>query len=400
MKPLTLVGLFALAATTAVRAQTAYPTPVDTNGNGKIDSAEIQAVIDSVTSGIIYLPASQTYNIDSPLSVTKDNVTLLGEGHGTSGGGGTLLVIAGNIEGVVISGCTGSGLSHLNVAASSSHATNAVRLSGATNAFLQDVRITNAYRGVEIVNCSSPVLTDVSMKGHAGDYGLRIWGNGGTTTDVQITRINTGAASGNTVVEWMIVGPSVNGLTLQSSRFVGGYRGMRLTGSPGPTAVSTVRFGSDNALGEAVLVESGSGLTMVNSWIGQPNGSGVVLGTGFGGTASFTNLRIRGAYAHGLEIDGGNGIRIWNPLIGANGTDPAGSATTIAGIHIDASVSDLRVTGGRVGPLYSQGSSAKQYYGIHFAGTAAQSDAQDVKSKGSSLAGNAVPYAPANLPTN
>lgn len=300
-------GLAALAFIASLHAQPAWPTPVDTNANGKIDSAEIQAVIDAIPSGVVYLPASKSYSIDVPVTITKDNVTLLGEGHGVSTAGGTIYRLVNNIEGIVISNCTGSGVRDLSVVApAGTHTTNAIRLQGCTNAFVTNLRITSAHNGIEVVNCAAPVLSDIAMKAHEGAYGFKIWGNGGTSTNVQLTRVSGGGTTGNTVTEWMIVGPNVNGLTLQSSRFVGCFRGLRLTGTPGPTSVTTIRYGADNQIGDSLRAESGSGLTMINSWIGQPNGAGVVLGSGFGGTANFTNLRIRGAYHHGLQIDGGN----------------------------------------------------------------------------------------------
>jgi len=50
-----------------------------------------------------------------------------------------------------------------------------------------------------------------------------------------------------------------------------------------------------------------------------------------------------------------------------------------------------------VGPLYSQGSIARQYYGVRYTGTTSQSDTDNVKIRGVSTAGNGIPYAPANL---
>lgn len=391
----------AIAVASSGYAQTAWPTPVDSDASGAIDSDEIQTVIDGICSGVVYLPANKTYNITSPITIEKDNVTLLGEGHGVSSAGGTVFKLNADIEGIVISNCTGSGVRDMSiVATASSHSTNALRLESCADAFLENLRITNAYNGVEILDCSAPAITDVSMRAHTGAYGLKIWGNSSTTTNVAVTRITGAGVSGNTTTEWMIVGPKVNGLTLQSSRFVGCWRGMRLTGTPGPTNITTIRYGTDNQVGESLVAESGSGLTMINSWIGQPDEDAVVLGSGFGGNASLTNLRIRGAYGHGLRIDGGDTINVWNPLIGANGTDPSAPTNTIGGLQIATGVTNVRVVGGRVGPLYSQGSSAKQYYGVHYLGTTGQSDSDNVKTRGTSMAGNSVPYAPSNLPSN
>lgn len=392
-------GVAALALAAFARAQTAYPTPVDNLPfNNKIDSAEIQAVINSLPSGgTVYLPANKSYNIDVPVQITTNNITLLGEGHGTGVAGGTLFKIVNNIEGLVISGCTGSGLRHCSVIAPATHTTNAIRIANATDAFVDDVRITSAYQGIELVNCTNPLIIDTSMRGHVGPYGLKIWGNGGTSSNVQVTRVTGAGVTGNSVTEWMIVGPSVNGLTIQSSRFVQALRGMRLTGTPGPTNISTVRWGTDNQLGESLVAESGSGLTMINSWIGQPAATAMILGSGFTGNVNLTNHRIRGASGHGLQIDGGSNINIWNPLIGANGV--GAPANTISNIQIAAGVTGLRVVGGRVGPLYSQGATA-QYYGVRYLGTTAQSDGNNVKIRGVSLTGNPVPYTPGNEPAN
>jgi hypothetical protein len=375
---------------------------VDSNTNGKIDSDEIQDVIDAITSGTVYLPANKTYNITTTVFIEKDNVTLLGEGHGVSTAGGTIFKINADIEGLVIRDCTGSGARDLSIVATAgNHSTNAIRLEDCTNAVLSNLRVTNAYNGIAVLNCGAPALTDISLRAQTGAYGFKLWGSGGdTTTDAMLTRVSGAGVSGNTTTEWLVVGPSVDGLTLQSSRFVGALRGLRLTGTPAPANITTIRYGSDNQIGESVVAETGANLAMINSWIGQPNGAGMILESGFTGPASLTNLRIRGAYQHGLQIDGGDGINIWNPLIGANGTDPTAGSTTIAGIQIASGVTNVRVVGGRVGPLYSQGSGAKQYYGVRYLGTTTQSDSNNVKSRGPSLAGNGVPFTPTNLPSN
>ncbi|HEY0946350.1 MAG TPA: hypothetical protein VGD81_13825 [Opitutaceae bacterium] len=395
-------GLLFTAVTLAplAVAQTAYPTPVDSNTNGKIDSSEIQDVIDAAPGTSPYtilLPAANTYNINETVHITTSNVTLLGEGHGISSAGGTILKIAGDIEGFVVGNCTGSGLRCLSITGTSSHLQYAVRLQSCTDAFVDDVRIANTYRGIELVNCTTPLLTDVALRGQTGDYGVRVRGvSGGSTTGAEFVRLS-GSSSSNTVMEWLVIGPNVDGVLVRSSRLIGSSRGMRLTGTPGPTNVVTLRTGVDNPLNEGVRVDTGGNLTMINSWIGQPNGSGMIIDSGFTGPAELTNLRIRGAGLHGLHVAGGSGIELRNPLVGANGTAyPAGS-TTGAGIHVDTGVSSLLVRGGRVGPLYSQGSIARQYYGVRYTGTTSQSDTDNVKIRGVSTAGNGIPYAPANL---
>lgn len=400
-------AMFATAASAQGPATAGYVVPTDSiNVNGMIDSSEIQAVIDGLgdTLGTVFLPSRQTYNIDSTITLNKHGVTLMGEGHGVSSAGGTRLPIAGNVEAVLITGCTGCGLRGLSFAGTPAHATNVVRITACTNAFLDDVRIANAYRGVEITNAVGPLLQDVNLRGMTGDYGFYIHGvSGGKVDAAQLHRVSGSVSKGaNEQVDWLLVGPRVDSVEVQSGRFIAGRRGMRLVGGSateyGPKYVFTNKLGVDNTGLEGVLVEAGNDLLMMNTWIGQNDTlSGFVIGPGFTGGAVLTNLRIRGAGLHGLEINGGRDVGISNPLIGANGTAQAAGSMTSAGIYIGPGVSFLRVTGGRVGPLYGQGSGARQYYGIKFEGTDAETDLKDVKITGVSTMGNTVPFAPAGL---
>ncbi len=383
-----------------------YVAPVDANGNGLIDSAEIQAVVNDATGGrgVVFLPAAATYNIDSPIVLSKPGVTLLGEGHGVSTAGGTILKIAGNVEAVVLLNCTGCGVRNVSFAGTSSHATNAVRIESCTSAYLEHVRISGTHRGIDVVNSVGPVLEDVALRALTGDYGIRVRGaNGGKSDAAQLHRISASVSkTANTVIDWLVFGPNVDSVEVQSARLVAGRRGMWLVGGtgsePGPKYVFTNKLGVDNTSNEGVRVDAASDLLMINTWIGQVDStSGFTIGAGFTGGAVLTNLRIRGSGVHGLEINGGRDIGITNPLIGANGTALAAGSTTGAGIYVAAGVSTLRVTGGRVGPLYSQGGSARQYYGIKYDGTPTQSDAQDVKITGVSTSGNTIPFAPGNL---
>jgi len=115
------VACVAFALSNAVAfAQTEWPVPEDGNSDGIIDADEIQRVIDATPAGIIYLPAANVYQLRKPIVLARDNLVLLGEGHGISSAGGTLLQLLGDTPAIVIERCEGSGIRHLSLSANQS----------------------------------------------------------------------------------------------------------------------------------------------------------------------------------------------------------------------------------------------------------------------------------------
>ncbi len=370
----------ALLALSPARAATAsYPTPTDTNSDGKIDSSEIQAVLNTA-KGVVFLPASKTYYIDATLTISsKNGISLVGEGPTT------VLPIVGNIEAVVITGGTGCGLRHLKFTGGVGHAQNAIRISGGSEHFAEDITLQNTYRGIQLVDGIGPLLVNIAMSGLTGDYGIKVDGSGGTAkVDAAQLHGITGSASGANV-EWLLFG-RVDGVELQTANLAGSKRGIRCYGATGPKYVYTNQVTIGTPANEGILVESGTDFLVNATTITNSGGSAFTFGSGFVGGAVMTDLTVSGAAGHGLQIDGGRDIGILEPVISATGSAlPAGTG---AGIRIAAGCSFVSVT---------DGSAAGQTYGILFAGTAAQADSQNVKMKNVSLGGNPVPFSPSNL---
>jgi hypothetical protein len=366
-----LGGSFGLRAATA-----SYPTPVDSNGNGMIDSSEIQDVVNVVT-GVVFLPANKTYNINATINITTTGVSLVGEGATT------VLTVAGNIEAVVISGGTfGCGVRHLKIVGGAGHAQNAIRIDTCNETFVDDVTIQNTYRGIELVNGIGPMLTNITLTGLTGDYGIKVDG----TTKVDAAQLHniTGNNSAATI-EWLLFG-RVDGVEVQTANLTGGLRGIRCFGAVGPKYVYTNQVTIASCAAEGVLVETGNDLLINSTAINNPGGTAFRFGTGFIGGAVLTDLNVTGAAGHGVLIEGGRDIGILEPTINAPGTAlPAGTG---AGIKIAAGCSYVSVT---------DGSSVGQTYGILYDGTTTQSDSQNVKMKNVTLTGNTVPFAPSNL---
>lgn len=376
------LAAFWLAAATLHAATASYPTPVDSNGNGTIDSAEIQAVINTA-KGVVFLPAANTYNIDATLTLDSSSrnngVSLVGEGTAT------VLPIVGNIEAVVITGGTGCGVRHLKIVGGAGHAQNAIRISGGNEHFVEDVTIQNTYRGIQLIDGIGPVLIGIAMSGLTGDYGIKVDGSGGTAkVDAAQLHGITGNSSGANV-EWLLFG-RVDGVEVQTANLTGSKRGIRCYGATGPKYVYTNQVTIGSPANEGILVETGSDFLIHATTITNSGGTAFSFGASFVGGAVLTDLTVSGAAGHGLLIDGGRDIGVLEPVISATGSAlPPGTG---AGIKIAAGCTFVSVTDGSV---------TGQHYGILYAGTTTQSDSQDVKMKNVTLTGNAVPFAPSNL---
>lgn len=369
---LSLLGLGRLGAATAT-----FPTPVDANSDGVIESAEIQTALNAA-SGLVFLPAANTYHIDAPLTIdTRNGVSLVGEGATT------VLTITADIEAIVITNGTGCGVRHLKLVGPSGHTHNAIRISGGNEHFLEDITIANAHRGIELVNGIGPTLVNIALSGLTGDYGIKIDAATGKVDAAQLHGI-TGSASAASV-EWLLFG-RVDGVELQAATLSGGKRGIRCLGSVGPKYVYTNQVTISSCTNEGILVETGSDLLVNATSISQTGASGFAIASTFTGGAVLTDLDVSNAAGHGLEINGGRDIGVLEPTINATGSAlPAGTG---AGIYLAAGCSYVSVTDGSV---------VGQHYGVYFAGTSAQSDSQDVKMKNVATTGNAVPFAPGNL---
>jgi hypothetical protein len=371
--------LFATCAARLTAATASYPVPIDADTNGVIDSSEIQTAIDAADR-IVFLPAANTYNLSAAIEITsRPGVSLVGEGTTT------VLNLTGNTEAVIVSAGTGCGVRHLKIVAPSGHATNAIRITGGNEHFVQGVTIQNAYRGIQLENGIGPLLADITLTNITGDYGIKVDGSGGTSkVDAAQLHQITGTTTASTV-EWLLAG-RVDGLELETASFTGGKSGLRAYGSPGPKYLYTNNVTIDDVSDEGVVIESGNDLLVNATSIDGTGASGFVIGSSFVGGAVLTDLTIANAAGHGLHLQGGRDIGILEPVISATGSAlPAGTG---AGIKIAAGCSYVSITDGSV---------VGGHYGLLYDGTTTQSDSQDVKMKNVSLTGNAVSFSPANL---
>ena len=388
-------GLVLAACAGALWAQPQWPVPEDLDQNGVIDSQEIQRVIDATDSDTVFLPAKNTYRLTSPVMLARDHVQILGEGHGSSSQGGTILQLRGDTPAFIVEKCRGAAIRFCHVIGDREfHRSPGIIVRSAEKTALEDLRITGTGCGISVTSSHETRIVDVALRGIAGSWGFFIEGSAAApTTHTELARLSAAGAAGNTNVDWLVVSGLVDGLAIRSTRFIGGRRGLHFFGNPAPRNARIWRFGSDNAVGDAVHLEGGQNITMINSWIGQPDGHGFIVGAEVDGLV-LTNPRIRGAGGHGLKIEGGRNIAVNNPLIGANGRAfPPGSMIG-AGIAISEHARHVIVQGGRVGPLYNQGKGAKQYFSIDYAGTKADAKRNTILIVNVNTADNPIRLAP------
>lgn len=377
------------------------------------------------SGGVVFVPAGR-YIISDTLVIDKAGVTLMGEGRGTAVGrnaAGSRLILQGGKTNtaVVIRDCNYSGLKNLCIERDGGPDVPEremrdalVRLEGTYHAFMKEVYIANAICGIEIINGISPLLEDVDIKSPRGAYGVWLHGSGKSAdggkyrkADAALFYRLSGGAGADMPVEWVGIGPNVDGAEVNDARFVAGSRGLVLRGGDEgvgdvrPKYIYTHKFGCDHVADEGVLMEAGSEVFMTNTWIDQnKHSSGIVVGEKFTGGVLLTNVRVRGAGGHGIHIRGGQSIYINNPLVGACGTDrnlPFVAAGDAAGVMIERGASRVRVTGGGVCELFEQGKRSRQQYGVRYAGTKNEAVAASVAISGVDTSGNEVPVSPEEL---
>ncbi|MDR2673838.1 MAG: glycoside hydrolase family 55 protein [Opitutaceae bacterium] len=390
----------------------------DGTGAGDSTPAARKAIAAAADGGTVFFPAGK-YRLSETIKITRSGLTILGDGRGGPAGkrdAGTVIVVDSDASGTAFSfeRCNYSGIKNLAItrAGGKQGPGAALRLEKTYHCFVREVLLADVDCGLDCMDGISPLVEDLDIKNPSGKYGIRVHGSGRAgerhnKIDASLFFRVAGGAGANTAVNWLVVGPNVDGFKIEDARFVGGGRALLCSrGDPGrgdvrPKYIYTDRFGCDHVNLEGIVIEDASDVFMTNTWIGQnKRGAGMVLGEDFTGLALITNIRIRGSGGHGMHIKGGRNIYIQNPLIGACATSrdliPA-DAKTGCGILIEEKVSHLRVTGGGVCPLPGQGARARQHYGILYAGDSKKARRNFVRISGVDTAENPVPFAPQGL---
>ncbi|MDR1280062.1 MAG: glycoside hydrolase family 55 protein [Opitutaceae bacterium] len=393
------------------------------DNTGVADSAPAakKAIAAAANGGTVFFPAGK-YRLSETIKITQSGLTILGDGRGGSTGKrsvGTVIIMdsaGGGGAGAAFSfeRCNYSGIKNLTItrAAGNQGAGAALRLEKTYHCFARELLLAGVDCGLDCVDGISPLVEDLDIKNPSGKYGIWVHGSGRAgekhnKIDASLFFRVSGGTGDNTTINWLVVGPNVDGFKIEDARFVGGGRALLCArGDPGrgdvrPKYIYTDRFGCDHVNLEGIVIEDANDVFMTNTWIGQnKRGSGVVIGEDFTGPALIANIRIRGSGGHGMHIKGGRNIYIQNPLIGACATSrdliPA-DAKTGCGILIEEKVTHLRVTGGGVCPLPEQGGRARQHHGIRYTGDSEKARRNFVGISGVDTAENPVPFEPRGL---
>ena len=331
MKKISLVILFSILSA-ALGFSKAAPTMLNVldfgaDKSGAKDSTEAisKAIAAAVDGGTVFLPAGR-YRISETLVIKKSGLTLLGDGRANlqRNTGGTLLLLDSKTTNMAIHvlAVSYSGVKNMGVArpdkapiARGAKHEALIKLERSYHCFLQEILLTNPVNGLDIMNGISPLVEDLDIKNPRGDFGIWIHGSGRDGDSYRkmdatlLFRCAGSSTAANTEVNWLVIGPNVDGAKIEDGRFVGGGRALvLLKGNPEkgdvrPKYVYADRFGCDHVNYEGVVVEAGNDLFMTNTWIGQnKKGTGFVIGPDFTGPALITNIRIRGSGGHGMHI--------------------------------------------------------------------------------------------------
>ena len=333
------------------------------------DTAEIQAALDSISStgGKVVIPRGK-YKLTSTITIPA-YVTLEGEGRGdgSSSASGTRLQIAHNGRAIRLNG-TKSAISSLTVKYTVTATTDeAVYLENVADPLIKEVYIVDAYNGVTIVSCNTPVVHSCDVMNGKGVHSFKVQGDAtlGPGDSFLLSNVSGGfTGTGPAGYTHLLLDNYANSGKVLGYRFVKGDYGVKVQGTvDDPDDIWFESGGCDNQAINGYRFTTGQQIYLNDAWVGQSTESGIVFSSSFTGNASIVSPRVRGAGQHGIQIDGGKVIHILNPLIGQNSTT---TSNVYSGIAVTGSVEKLTVIGGTCGTLEA-GASNAQKDGINLA---------------------------------
>ena len=381
--------------------------------------AEIQAALDEAakTGGAVFL-VSGTYHLNQPLKVWGKNVSLVGlrstpsanqygafptltyndsfndvdytnrgsitgengvhvgvldypavvrvqgtKSDYTKGGNKT------NVLGINIR-YTGSGAGHGGLA-------TGVAVWDVGGGMLQDITINSAssvgpYNGVMTAWTFRAINRNLNIQNVRGDFGLRAgeWPSldgAGKYHGIQVTSSGTTAILAEMRSEGELIGAKLSG----------GAVGVQIKGKGPDESGPNVRSANctlrsvlvEDTARQGILIDNFHGITLNDIVIKNPKAEGMRVEDGFFAGLRVSNLRIENAGLSAIRVKKGMNIIMTNTeLLNSGRFKPgSGSELPIAGISIDRPVTDLAVTGARIGT--SGTSTPNEDYGIFWADT-------------------------------
>lgn len=347
-------------------------------GNGSTDdTTAIAAAITALpaTGGILYFPPG-TYLISSTLTITTNNVTVLGAGRYVSvlkaavGLAGSDMLTFGNGS----TSCTGGGVSALGFDSASTKSGGAgIYFNKCMFMTIEDVALSHQYNGIHVGNNSSVIrITDADIYTSALN-GIWVDGGNGTVNDIYISRVvadNSPAATGSGI--YVSGGDAV---IAEHCDFLHFANGLLLEPTSGKKSrwnfFTAVMFDYCTNDGIHLGGDAGDiyGCTFTNCWASSNTGQGVYIGTGTGATEgiSITSSRFITNGQAGIDLHSpATNIVLADNLIEGNSTSSSG---TYSGIKVGAGVVHVSITGNRA--YNGLGHAARQGYGLDFATSSA-----------------------------
>jgi hypothetical protein len=233
----------------------------DNTGAGDSTPAVKKAIAAAAGGGTVFFPAGK-YRLSETLKITQSGLTILGDGRGGpagKSGAGTVIIMDANASGTAFSfeRCTYRGIKNLTItrAEGKQGAGAALRLEKTYHCFAQELLLADVDCGLDCVDGISPLVEDLDIKNPSGQYGIRVHGSG-QAADGKHNKIDaslffrvSGGTRTNTTVNWLVIGPNVDGFKIEDARFVGGGRALLCSrGNPArgdvrPKYIYTDRFG-------------------------------------------------------------------------------------------------------------------------------------------------------------
>lgn len=325
------------------------------------DTTAIQDAIDALCAtgqgGIIYFPAG-TYLISSTLTITCDNLALLGDGQL-----GTIILADPSMAGddmVEFAGGGGCAVRDMALtSASIKSGGSGIYLNAATDSAVERVYLSHQYDSIKINGGGIIRLRDLSLRDQSR-HGIWITGSGNDYYLSQIVADNAVPATGNGIG----VDGGCQAIWGENCDFIHFFNGLAMA----PSATSTWHFFTgmafDTNTNDGIHIGDGAadlrGITFVNCWAASNGSQGVYIGANVEGF-QFIGGKVLNNGQNGFTVTSTTATRITiaDNLIVSNSQ---GSSGTYSGIRVVGGATHVTITGNHSYNGLSLGSTQK--YGL------------------------------------
>ena len=349
-------------------------------GDGAHDDTQaIQAAIEAAAhngGGVVWFPIGN-YVISSALTITTGAIMLQGNGIGI-GNGSTLQLRANEDVIRVVNPSFRVIIRDLEISNATGFTPSmgwAIKVEDCQQTLIENVYIFNLYNGIGDFGASTVTCHQVHMESLAGPYGFYMTGNSSSNPANVLDCVSCHVTSCANAQAYTIDNYA-NTLRLRGCASNANLKGLVTQNTSGnsanaPAIIIAQDLEIDHNTSDAVYLNAGSDVQIVNLWISSCAGHGIHTTANFGSQLAILNGLIEFNGGDGIHLDGGQQIQVSQCNINGNQNNGVfintsghvqatqllvfnnsqASLNNYQGIQITGGTSNVAITHSRVGAI-------------------------------------------------